>query len=252
MRTMAGGLAAVVAFVAVMSQAQAVVGKVGTAGSDLIYVGCVDTGAGKRLQWCKNGVIAQIFTSCTMTDDVWVAGDDGDDTIIITYTNNATYDNLDCGDGTHRNWDPPVFNGHYLDVYGENDDDEVRGSTGDTWLTGDAGIDFVKNFSSIGISEGDTNNDHVISASTGGSDTLSGGSGNDCVDDRSDTYSSFTCGTGTDNATIGASGDCESFISCCEATSCGYSLVAGGGEGEGEGEDDAGTPSDAAGRGSRH
>lgn len=250
-RRLSSGLALAVVLLGLAREARAVVGKVGTAGNDTIYVGCVDTGAGKRLQWCKNGTIAQIFTSCTMSDDVWIAGDDGDDTIIITYTNSTYFNNLDCGDGVSRDWDPPVFNGHYLDLYGENDDDTVRGSSGDTWLTGDAGVDFVKNFGSIGYNEGDSNNDHVISASTGGGETLNGGTGNDCVDDRSGTYSYFTCGSGTDSGTANPDGTCESTVTCCEALSCGYSGPQGESLGSLE-EDDGGMASDAAGRGGRH
>lgn len=245
---MAGGVLAVLAFAAFVPQAQAVVGKAGTANADTIYVGCVDTGSGYRLQWCLNGVISQIFSTCAMSDDVWVAGDDGSDLIQVTYKNSTYFDNLDCGDGTSRNWGPPTFNGHYLDVYGENDGDDVFGSAGDTWATGDGGADYVKNYGSIGLSYGDENDDTVISASTGGSETLSGGTGNDCVDDRTDTWSSFSCGSGTDYATS-APGDCEYSISCCDFLSCGTGAPEG--EGGGSGESDGGG-SEAEGRGARH
>ncbi len=249
-KAMAGGVLAVLAFVAFVPQAEAVVGKVGTGGGDEIFVGCVDTGAGYRLQWCLNGGISQIFTSWTMSDDVWVAGDDGSDFIQVTYKNNAYFDNLDCGDGTNRNWGPPNFNGHYLDVYGENDGDTVFGSAGDTWATGDLGSDYVKNYGSIGHTYGDENDDDVISASTGGSETLSGGSGNDCVDDRTDTWSSFLCGTGTDYGTSQPAGaSCDFLIGCCDILSCGFSAPEA--EGGDSGESDGGGGG-AEGRGARH
>jgi hypothetical protein len=73
----------------------------------------------------------------------------------------------------------------------------------------------------------------VISAYNARTDRLWGHAGDDCVDDRTDAWNTFSCGENAGDNDDGTSlpGDCENSISCCEAVGCGTEGPAGGGEG---------------------
>ena len=204
--------------------ASAVIVKYGTAGDNTIIIGCVSTdGQAARVRWCRDGSYEVLANNCSLADSVWLYGDQGDDYMYIVRSTVT----LTCGNDT-RQWTAMTYGTHYIDLYGEEDDDDLIGGDVDTYLTGSTGNDFMKNWAPEGVTTGSSNNDRVMSIADSDGDGVSGGSGNDCVDDRSGAWLSFSCGSGTDHwYDGGAAGSpdasCEAFYQqyyCCDPVFC--------------------------------
>ena len=88
--------------------------------------------------------------------------------------------------------------GRYLDVYGLDGNDRLDcGRAGDSWLFGGNGNDVLFSIAA-GNLYGGAGIDQIIAASnTFTSEVLSGGSGNDCLDDRNVAAAVIDCGSGS-------------------------------------------------------
>jgi Ca2+-binding RTX toxin-like protein len=93
---------------------------------------------------------------------------------------------------------PLVYNGHYLDIYGNGGNDFLSSGTGDTWIYGQGGDDWIWFSNPNGRLYGGTGNDQVMSDGTGGAESLYGESGNDCLRDANRVYNRVDCGSGYD------------------------------------------------------
>jgi Ca2+-binding RTX toxin-like protein len=110
---------------------------------------------------------------------------------------------------------PPLYNGHFLDLYGGTGAETMTSGTGDTWLAGGAGNDWITSKNVAGSLSGGDGNDFLQSqAASGGIENLSGGNGNDCINDWR-AGGTADCGSGTDEVmtdTPAKASGCEKIV----------------------------------------
>ncbi len=158
-------------------------------------------------------------------DDVVVNGgtsatDGGNDTMLIVTS--ASYSvSGDCA-GT---WSPPLWNGHFIDLHGNGGNDTLydgttSGGTNDSQLKGEGGADVLFGYSSVAWLLGGDGADHLRALhSSSSGDILKGENHGDCLQDDSNSWTTFDCGDATDARWTGDTNtpriDCETTAGCC-------------------------------------
>jgi Ca2+-binding RTX toxin-like protein len=139
----------------------------------------------------------------------------GDDYVqIYPYTSPSNFCGMSVG--------IPNYNGHFIDLYGGDGRDSLYGSTGDSWVNGEAGNDTIQSGGFPGdLCLGSAGNDTVIGVAVD-NQTIHGDDGDDCLN-VSGTSTDVSCGNGNDKwygpGTRPA--DCETtFFFCCPGLIC--------------------------------
>lgn len=124
----------------------------------------------------------------------------GADDIFFVPSNNYTAPtNCDCGVTGY--WNQLQYNGYYLDVYAGDGNDDVDGprhSGADTYIFGELGGDNLYNYLAVAEVSGGGGNDNITSMGYVGYEVLRGWSGDDCLHDWNNSYTTFDCGANSD------------------------------------------------------
>jgi len=213
----------------------------GSGDNDYILIGEVEIkDVGTRFAVCvddpddENDEVYYPFASNKLTDDVEVHGDSidsgtGDDTMLIVASADTDPPSSGPGSFCHREknleidgqWDPPVYDGYYLDLYGDGGDEKEMddgGGSNDTWMSGDGGHDYLEQHSSIGRALGQDGNDTIWGLTGGNGDYLWGHDGDDCLWDDDDSFSALNCGdhvSGDSHGGNTGTTNCENLDQCC-------------------------------------
>lgn len=206
-----------VAMLAIGSSAQAQTDVWGNSTPDRIYVGRVDVPF--PVDNTSNHIVAACIddqtggggdrwvvmeTSGTLTGS-WLihgdtsAGSTSDDYLEVIFNSGDNPPGF-CGTGTGgtaaSTWDPPNYGTSWLDLHGGLGDDILwdGGGTHITFLYGEGGDDSVNQISTGGQANGNLGADVVYGMTSGNSDQLFGGLGNDCLWDSTNSWSIFNCG----------------------------------------------------------
>lgn len=171
----------------------------GTSSSDTIYVGMVNHDGSTKAWACIDSAggtdsWVSIGTASGLNDDWAIYGDNTSGTGVadtMTVIRGSTTIGGYCAPNTGT-WGALAYNGHYLDMYGDNGADLMKGGTGDGFVRGNADNDDVYHYSSLGDARGEGGTDDVFGASGVGED-LYGGDGDDCLDDFNDLNSVENC-----------------------------------------------------------
>jgi hypothetical protein len=197
----------------------------GNGNDNTMIIGCVSlNGGAPKVQVCVDGIYTALSDNCTLNNSAMLEGEAGNDYMIIVRSTVS----LNCGGGggDTRTWYAMTWGTHYIDLYGEGDDDDLLGSDQDTYLTGSTGEDWLKNWAPEGVNTGGDNNDRVMSLAASDGDSVDGGYGDDCVDDRSGDWAAFSCGPGDDyyydgEAQGSPNQNCDHQLAyCCDPISC--------------------------------
>jgi hypothetical protein len=216
------------AIFAVDSSALASTTEYGTSGDDTVLIGlAVWGGVGMRPTMCLNDTTLVALRSDGSTGALnqfvkidTLAGMDA-----VEFVPRNTYTppvDRDCGLST---WNKMLYDGYPLDVYTGDGVDYVLGAVdaGDTFVRGREQADFLYNFSSIGRLYGNAGNDWLNSFTTGGSDGLYGGDGDDCLSDSSNSAIVFDCQAGAsdkyDSRNASIESNCETTTTTCDIVS---------------------------------
>jgi Ca2+-binding RTX toxin-like protein len=165
-------------------------------GSSTPVVAIIGSYNGQQIvQWQNQytGACAQtvIGNASGLTDNWLIASGSGSDTIYRKGWH-PTFCGKDIGE--------LVYNGHYLDIDAGGGNDWVTLQTGDTWIYGGAGNDYMDSTDPYAHMYGQAGNDFVRSVSAFTDfDVLSGGDGDDCLEDMSWSAVSFDCGPGAND-----------------------------------------------------
>lgn len=183
------------------------------------FVGGCSSGLCQIVVWQRNSdsacAITLIGDGGGLFDNTEINGGSGNDTLYIMDSSNA-YGPL-CG----YNLTYPIYNGYYLDLYGQGGSDDLRSHTGgDSWLFGGDGNDVVF---SVGPGNlwGGNGNDIVYARGAFSAEGLFGEAGNDCLEDENAAAATIDCGPGTDNIGRALSGaiplnfNCEQIVGFC-------------------------------------
>jgi len=129
-----------------------------------------------------------------LTDDLVINGGSAADTMVNVYN---AYVSL-CG----LSFTQANFNGHTVTVYGKGGADKIWiGGAGNDSAYGGGGNDWIRTLNPDGTISGEDGNDTLMSDSMSGSnDRTYGGNGDDCLEDQSQSASTFDCGAGNDKA----------------------------------------------------
>lgn len=223
-------------------EAHALTARYGTAYNDMIVVGMVDiVGDGNAFTVAalcvdRDGTttgdyVVAIGDHYGLTDDIVIYAGAGDDyTALWAFDANwTTLDDDHCVGGNglvSGSWSVLAYSGHYLDVYGQADDDitEVRLTAGDTYVYGGAGNDHAYSNIEAPLINGEEGNDSSMATiwSTSYEYLIDTGvnTSNDCLmaSGPQSEILGFSCGAGTDTYRIFTSGSptdgtCETPIS---------------------------------------
>jgi Ca2+-binding RTX toxin-like protein len=142
-----------------------------------------------------------------LTDDWRVTGGSNTDNVVIV---EGSFTTLSCG-GTSLS--PLKYNGRILDVVlGAGNDNTFAGS-GDTWIFGEAGSDFIESSNPAAALVGGEGNDNLIALGPGFYQQLWGEGGSDCLQDENEGWAVFSCGGGFSDKYVSTHGapnsDCE-------------------------------------------
>ena len=207
--------------------------------ADKIYIGMVDRpgdGTTNRVATvCVDSTNASddeffpLGTASGLSQDWRIHGDVsaslGLADVIYMIKSNGTNPSGFCGTGGSAGgtWNVLAYNGFYLDLYGEGGSDtEISdaGGSGDTFMFGGAGGDYMVQRSSLGKADGEDGNDTIMGWSSGGGDSLWGRAGNDCLSDSNNSFTTFDCGEHTgdndtyDSSNTGVNPNCETADPC--------------------------------------
>jgi hypothetical protein len=129
--------------------------------------------------------------SAGFSDDFIADGLDGDDFLYIVEGSMVAF----CG-----MWlQPPNYNGHFFDLRGYYGNDELITGSGDTWLEGEGGDDWMRSDNPLGHMTGWIGNDTLIVFGSGSGGVFRGGPGDDCLQiEISGTPFETTCDDGND------------------------------------------------------
>lgn len=195
----------------------------GTSGADTIIVGMIKRSgdAAAKAYICVDNGTTGAWTlagdSSGLTTFYLVHGNGGNDNIFVV-GNKAVTGPANCQE-TGQNWTELLYNGWYVDLYGDASDDQLSdgGSAHDTLMFGLDGADRLFQSSTIGAADGGLGGDSVFGYAAGATDYLYGGDGvySDCVSVSDASYNFVGCGPGTDFTTLTPSGDCEFHASSC-------------------------------------
>jgi len=220
----------------------------GTSGTtERIYVGLVDTTndgvVNLRVVLCRDEVdyaFAGSYDAYVFLDNAATPGFMNQDYYVGGDLSTKTYGNADliimawsgmnpsgaCGQdptygAMHSLWQPLTLsrrNGHYIDFYGEYDNDTLNNEMADTdtFLHGGPGNDQLFNYDPTAGLYGEDGNDNICSYGTGSSEDLEGGNGVDCLRDYNATAFYISCGGPAIPADIlySTTGDYSSDHSC--------------------------------------
>ena len=205
----------------------------GTNSSETVWVGMVDvtgdgvSGRGPVACWAlgsSSATFSIIGTTSGLDDDYAVHGDasdsgTGNDWMSLIVTNGTAVPGP-CG-AIGGTWNRLTYNGYFLDLAGDAGN-ETRmhdgGGSGDTFLSGNDGNDFLQQWSSIGWARGDDDDDTVYGFTGTSADVLYGDDGDDCLWDGNNSWLVFHCGNGSDrysNLNSGTMTSCETSDASC-------------------------------------
>jgi Ca2+-binding RTX toxin-like protein len=174
------------------------------------------------ISWKKISTGECAFTSLGdssgFSDDFNVQGNGGNDKIRIT-TFNGTF----CG----FSMTTPNYNGHFMDLFGQDGNDYMTAGTGDTFLHGANGSDALYTQRGSAFVTGGSGEDAIWFAASGSaSGTVQGDDDNDCiiVNGALSPAPSMSCGNGSSDLWSGPGTkptDCEGFNGgCCSPFVC--------------------------------
>jgi Ca2+-binding RTX toxin-like protein len=160
-------------------------------------------------------VVYSLGNGAGLNDDYTIRGSNGDDGVIVFGGFGGSGSGVYCGFTVTA----LLYNGHFLDIRALSGHDSVLCGAGDSHCHGDGGPDNVVNYSGVGAIFGDSGNDTLTGSSAIATDSLSGGSGDDCLADPGNAHARFDCGTQNvhDFYVSPASGrvSCEVAVSSC-------------------------------------
>jgi len=194
------------------------VGQVNHGGTTSSWL-CDDGPSPSDAQWTNLGTGSGLSDNWLIHGDSSATGAGWDVVKVLRGTTTITGD---CAP-TSGSWGALTFNAFYLDVYGDdgNDDASAGGGSNSSWAFGGAGNDYARQFSSISLAKGGDGNDTVF-GNGGSGDGLYGEAGNDCLWDDNNTWVAYDCGSGSDSYMYGNTGagkvSCESSSGTC----CGF------------------------------
>jgi Ca2+-binding RTX toxin-like protein len=181
-------------------------------------------GSGEWVYWqdkvtssCDYTFLSKAPMDAGLTTDYVIHGSSGNDFIEV-----ASGSTSFCGYPV----DPLKYNGHWLDIHGEDGDDQLlAGSAGLSDLFGGNGNDVIISGRPDVIATGDAGNDSIDVGGSGHGADVQGNDGNDCImiDSTTSPYS-VSCGAGTDTWKGPGTrpSDCESTFTsgCCSGIIC--------------------------------
>ena len=195
-----------------------------TSGSDRVLVGCRDFGLGWMAVVCVNDRYFFINANgCSLDQNVYIYGDDGADNMYDVSV--STPSPLLCvAGGIAADW-KQLFHGSYVvELYGQDDDDNLTCGKASCRLYGGNDDDYLLNHSDY-RTDGQAGNDEVVCDANLSTVDLFGGSGDDCLwSAGSNTQTStFDCGSdSTDDYYVNSITD---EVNCELTTSqCGFSF----------------------------
>lgn len=213
----------------------------GTGSADTMLIGLVRNGSTDqyRPMACLNDGTAVLLRGDSawneaLNRDVAIDGGGGADDIYMVTVTHPGPGGADNGyqPGTSKDcgitywYSINSYAGYSVSLDGGIAGDLLQGDSGTATVvfygdgTGSAsdGPNYEINHSSIGVlGGGNYGNDDLISDTTGGTDTLNGAGGIDCLWDYSNSFTTFNCGAGSDYRHTSNTGttSCENTTSCC-------------------------------------
>jgi Ca2+-binding RTX toxin-like protein len=166
----------------------------------------------------KEPVVYSLGGPSGLNDDYLIATNSGNDSVDVVSSTSL----IACGRTLH----PLVYGkrpdgrSRRLDVSTRQGNDRISCGKELSNCDGAQGDDLLFAASPIGTIRGGSGKDKLVGHPVFGTgDRLSGGSGNDCLNDPGNDHSLFDCGSGTDLFVTPASGaiDCETPVNSCPA-----------------------------------
>jgi hypothetical protein len=148
----------------------------------------------------------------SLTDDVLVIGSRGQDNMQVQMNRFAGPADALCATAFTGEFS---YNGHFIDLAGNDESDSMMTGNGDTWLFGDRGRDTLYGYTPVGRLLGGPDGDFVFGHNSIATDWLEGGDGDDLVCDGGNNFF-FSCGGGTDQYAGGSHPSCESLHPTCK------------------------------------
>jgi hypothetical protein len=224
------------------SVAEAQTSIAGTSNKDLIVLGAANVSGTNYFYSCLNGTATQHEVLNLDNNYVVNAGAETDRIVILRASETYT-----CPDGANPDVSMSAlttthFASQYIDVNGQDGDDEIAGGDGDGILDGGADLDRVTVRSNTTVTANDAEargglaNDTVGSAIVGTSERLDGDAGNDCLERLAANTGapalffgdSHTTGDMCEDVTGGVESGCETLFNPVFDGDCGSQSVGNG------------------------
>jgi Ca2+-binding RTX toxin-like protein len=136
-------------------------------------------------------IVYSLGNGAGLNNDYTIRGSSGDDGMIVFGGFGGGGSGGYCGFTVSA----LLYNGHFLDIRAGSGNDAIHCGAGDSHCHGDGGNDGIQSYSGVGAIFGDSGRDNLTGLSAITTDSLSGGSGDDCLADPGNAHSRFDCGT---------------------------------------------------------